>query len=278
MDASLTFKLIKTSYTFVIDTADMRNVYLHNLLKSEGFNVFTFESYVKLQYKVSKNTVYIFAPACRVDAIHLSMIVPDAIVFCVNIEPKVAKNLVQKKVRIIDLFDDEKMVVENAMLTALGAWNIMRKDPLLNVVSLQKKAPLSALILGGGRVGYAMLRVLVDAGLQVSISSKEPQERLRAQAFCSDVYPFGKHEKVLNSIDVIVNTVPSKVLGEAQLQVVKKDVLILDLASGVGGVDFDMAKKLGLNVLHALGIPGKQFPEQAAELIKNRVLGTLLKL
>ena len=52
-------------------------------------------------------------------------------------------------------------------------------------------------------------------------------------------------ENELGSFDLIVNTAPAPVLGKSQLRRVRKDALIIDLASRPGGVDFDYARELG---------------------------------
>ena len=48
-----------------------------------------------------------------------------------------------------------------------------------------------------------------------------------------------------------------------------KDVIIIELASNPGGVDFEKANELDLNVIKALGLPGKVAPYTAAKYIKK---------
>ena len=60
--------------------------------------------------------------------------------------------------------------------------------------------------------------------------------------------------------DLVVNTVPTLVLGEAELADLKPDCLVLDLASKPGGVDLEAAGRLGRTVIWALSLPGKVAP------------------
>ena len=46
------------------------------------------------------------------------------------------------------------------------------------------------------------------------------------------------------------------ILDDEILTKVKKDALIIDLASKPGGIDFDAAKAYGLKVIWALSLPG----------------------
>ena len=52
---------------------------------------------------------------------------------------------------------------------------------------------------------------------------------------------------------------------------IKNCKLIIDLASLPGGVDKDSAKKFGIEVINALGLPGKFFPECAGRIIVDTI-------
>lgn len=75
--------------------------------------------------------------------------------------------------------------------------------------------------------------------------------------------------------DLIVNTVPAQVLGRLELEDVKEDCLILDLASKPGGVDLRAAGELGLTVIWALSLPGKVAPVTAGAAIKSTIYNML---
>ena len=47
--------------------------------------------------------------------------------------------------------------------------------------------------------------------------------------------------------------------------------MIIDLASGKGGTDFEYAEKLGLKAILAPGLPGKYFPKKAVLIIKDTI-------
>lgn len=48
-----------------------------------------------------------------------------------------------------------------------------------------------------------------------------------------------------------------------------KDILIIDLASVPGGVDFAAAKDKGIEAVWALSLPGKYAPESAGAIIAD---------
>ena len=74
-------------------------------------------------------------------------------------------------------------------------------------------------------------------------------------------------EQEISKADFIFNTVPVLILDEELLQHVKKDAIIIDLASYPGGTDFEAAKRLGLKAELALGLPGKVAPKSAGQIL-----------
>ncbi|MBQ8828388.1 MAG: dipicolinate synthase subunit DpsA, partial [Clostridia bacterium] len=73
----------------------------------------------------------------------------------------------------------------------------------------------------------------------------------------------------ISDFRLICNTVPAVVLDKTALDCVKKNSLIIDLASDSGGVDYYYALSNNIKVIHALSLPGKVAPETAAENIKR---------
>ncbi len=60
------------------------------------------------------------------------------------------------------------------------------------------------------------------------------------------------------------------ILGAVQgLKKVKKDCIIIDIASNPGGVDRNSAKELGIKMIWALSLPGRVAPITSAEFIKE---------
>ena len=78
--------------------------------------------------------------------------------------------------------------------------------------------------------------------------------------------------------DLVVNTVPSMVLREAELADMKPDALIIDMASKPGGVDTQAAARLNRKVVRALALPGKTAPVTAGGIIKDTIYNMLQEL
>ena len=78
--------------------------------------------------------------------------------------------------------------------------------------------------------------------------------------------------------DLVINTVPARVLGQTELEDLRPDCLVLDLASRPGGVDLAAAGELGLTVIWALSLPGKVAPVSAGAAIKRTIYNMLSEL
>ena len=64
-------------------------------------------------------------------------------------------------------------------------------------------------------------------------------------------------------------------LEEGILGKLPQDALIIDIASGKGGVDYQAAERLGINALHCLGLPGKYAGKISAKKLTEYVRNKL---
>ena len=78
-------------------------------------------------------------------------------------------------------------------------------------------------------------------------------------------------EPALGRAELVINTIPAPVLGRKELAALHAGVLVLDLASAPGGVDFAAARELDVSARLEPGLPGKWFPVQAGRLLGETV-------
>ena len=100
----------------------------------------------------------------------------------------------------------------------------------------------------------------------VSVIVRRESVRALAEISGLSAFNFGQTD-CYEKADVIVNTVPSTVIGEKELSVIQHHAPIIDLASLPGGVDEIFAEKHNVKVIHALALPGKAAPETAGRII-----------
>jgi dipicolinate synthase subunit A len=257
---------------YVVDCADKRNEYLSDSLKADGYRVILFnDNDSETKYADTVRHIFLFAPSRIVDEPLLNRLPRNSTAFCLNFEKKCLRIFKQKKITVHKYFDDELLAMKNAYLTAEGALGIIIANTDRSVKDMR------TLILGGGRVGKSVAKLLHDNRSSVFVATIDHVEYAFASIFSDGVYFFDEFYRDLSGFDLIVNTVPALVLSEDELKKVKKDCFLLDLASLPGGIDFNAAKFFGLNAVHALGIPGKYAPHSAGMSVKESVFRILSK-
>ena len=165
---------------------------------------------------------------------------------------------------VYDFFDDEDLTLKNADLTAEGALELVIKETEIAA------SGSNTLILGFGRVGKACAKLFSAVGSDVAVAARSQEARKAADELGYHSCDFNCADAFRNA-DVVINTVPLTVLNPERLELMKKDSLILDLASAPYGTDFEAANELGIRAMTAPGLPGKTAPKTAGKLIAESI-------
>lgn len=171
----------------------------------------------------------------------------------------------EKGCRVYDYFEREELAVKNAVPTVEGAIQIAMEELPTTLFGAR------VLVIGYGRVGRLLAHRLKGLGARVTVSARSFRDLawIEAYGYCAE--HTDQLAGWLCSYDLIINTVPAQVLGEAALEDVSSDCLIIDLASRPGGVDFESAAALGIKVIWALSLPGKVAPLSSGQIIRDTV-------
>lgn len=174
--------------------------------------------------------------------------------------------------KIIDLLDREELVVLNTISTAEGAIQIAMEETTMTIHES------NVLVLGFGRVGKILANMLKGIGANVFCEARKNVDLAWIKAYGYEPIRLNELENSLGKFNIIINTIPSIILEEKQLEKVNKDCLIIDLASNPGGIDRNSAKKLGIKTIWALSLPGKVAPLTSAEFIKDTIYNILKEM
>lgn len=175
----------------------------------------------------------------------------------------------ERGLTIHDYFAREELAVANAVPTAEGAVQLAMEHLPITIHGSR------VLVVGFGRVGRFTAQHFQALGARVSVAARKYDQLAWAQAMGFGGEHLAHLKGWLCGYDLIVNTVPAQVLGREELEDVKPDCLILDLASKPGGVDLSAAGELGLTVIWALALPGKVAPVTAGAAIKDTIYNML---
>ena len=186
-----------------------------------------------------------------------------------RISPDVQALASERGLTIHDYFAREELAVANAVPTAEGAVQLAMEHLPITIHGAR------VLIVGFGRVGRLTAQRFAALGAKVRVAARKYDQLAWAEAIGFGGEPLSQLRGWLCGYDLIVNTVPARVLGQEELADVKTDCLILDLASKPGGVDLAAAGALGLTVIWALSLPGKVAPVSAGAAIQRTIYNML---
>lgn len=174
----------------------------------------------------------------------------------------------EKGIETIDYLLREELSVMNAVATAEGALGIAMEESPETIFGNK------ILITGFGRIAKTLAKILVSMGADVTVCARKKSDIAWAEIFgCK-----GRDFSLLNEksdFKIIFNTVPTEIFTKEKLSLLNPSVLIIDLASKPGGVDFESASSIGIKTIWALSLPGKVAPVTSGEIIAKTIRNIL---
>ena len=195
----------------------------------------------------------------------LDALPPGTLVLAGAVSDAVRRRAERAHLHIIDYLKREELAIRNAAITAEGAIQIAMEELPVTILGLR------TLVIGCGRIGQAAAARLHRLGADVTVSARRPADFARIRNACWHALDTRHLSGHLADFTLVINTVPSLVLGAADLAELPTDCLLLDLASKPGGIDFDAAAALGRRAIWALSLPGKVAPVSAAGALRESI-------
>lgn len=179
----------------------------------------------------------------------LEQINPAAFVFGGRFSDTLSALLEEKGIAYRDYLKREELAIKNAVPTAEGAIEIaMSEIP----ITLHQS---HCLVMGYGRIGKILSKMLAGIGAKVTVEARKFADLALIDGHGYESVHMNDLKEKIGMFDVVFNTIPTLVLDEEILKQIRKDTLVIDLASKPGGVDFEAAKQLGIRVIWALSLP-----------------------
>ena len=260
--------------TFLIRGKDPRNAYLAKQLQAGGYRVVLQELMPDPMARANS----VPCPCVLVLELHtplhavrpaLESLTPGSACFAGRISADDLNYAASRGIFYYNLLDDDEFCIKNAIPTAEGALMIALQNTPFTI----HESRLT--IIGYGRVGKAVARIFHACGCRVTVASRETSELADAYANCSTCVRLPDLIGVLPHSDLVVNTVPARILTAPLLKELRKDTIIIELASGMDNIDLAAADALGLTVIKAGSLPGNTAPATAAQYMKDAILDRL---
>lgn len=276
-------------YKILIAGGDMRQIYCAERLSKEfeiriiGFDRESIPDSIKLSFaNISSTKKYdcIVLPVSPIDD-NGNIYTPCS---SENLHPKVLQGLLTEKPFIFtgqaseklkvafqnakfrDYLQSEELNIKNAIPTAEGAIQLALEELPVTLNGLK------VLVVGMGRIGSVLVKILQGFGADISTAIHSPRGSAKARLFGVKTVST-KH--LGTNYDLVFNTVPKLIFDRNILERFNKHTLFIDLASKPGGIDFEAAHDFGLKIIWALSLPGKTAPVTSGEIIAETISSML---
>lgn len=260
---------------------DCRFSYMTTILESKGFTVkriypgeyraddFSDCSLFILPVPVSRDNININTPLAGENFYFRDFIrlLPENCIVAGGLWGNEWKTMLEKRnITVFDYYKQEELAVKNAIPTAEGVIGILVNSLPVTIDGL------SCAVTGYGKCGKELARKLKKLGADITVIARSEKNLTEAENDSMKICPIENFSKQCKNFDVIINTVPVKIIDENIISQMKKNTTVIEIASAPFGTDFDCASKYGIQVIKAGSLPGRTAPETAGKIICDTIL------
>ncbi|MGI6857022.1 dipicolinate synthase subunit DpsA [Mesorhizobium sp. 1B3] len=109
-------------------------------------------------------------------------------------------------------------------------------------------------LVGQGTIGSLLTNTLVSLGANVHVAARNPVQRAAAYAAGAESYILEQLPEILPRMDIVIGSVPKRLIEREQLALLPKHALLVDVAAPPGTIDREAAAELGLKAVWARGM------------------------
>jgi len=157
--------------------------------------------------------------------------------------------------QVLDLLKDEEYQAQNAAITAHCALKVASRHMDRTFQALP------VLVIGWGRIGKCLARLLRALDAQVTVAARKETDRAMLRTLGYRTCSISQLSSEASRFDFVFNTVPYPILDAANCHA---SSVLLELASSPGIT--------GAGVIDARGLPGKEAPRTSGDLIGKTIL------
>lgn len=171
----------------------------------------------------------------------------------------------EKGVHVFDLMENQSLPFFNSISTAEGViCEAIQRSPL----NLHRSR---CAVLGYGKCGSTLAHYLKGMFCRVYVAAAPEEERAQAALIADQTGTLKDFENCAGEFDFVFNTIPAPVVTAETLDKMNRSVVILDIASAPGGIDFIAAKRFGIYAYHCPSLPGKYAPSSSGRVLKETI-------
>lgn len=183
-------------------------------------------------------------------------------VFCGNINTSEYQNF-------YSYYYNDLFLLKNSRLTAQGVLRLIADNVDDDFIKIR------VAVIGYGRCGKSICRLLNNCGLNVTSFSRREESVVYAEDTGINAYIFDSYKKQISDFDIIVNTVPVNILSNEEISQLNQNNIYIEVASKPYGFDISEADVFNFRYILAESLPGRFVPVSAGFNIADTVLNIL---
>lgn len=197
------------------------------------------------------------------------MMTENTVVLGGMINEKSKQIFYEKGIKTYDYFAREEVAVNNTVPTVQGILKTIFNNIDYTLFSSR------CAVFGFGRIGKAIADALFALGADVTVFARKEADIALIGTKRLSSCRISQKDNIINTFDIIINTVPAMMIDKNTLLKVNKNVLIIDIASSPYGVDFAEAEKEGIKAMLCPSLPGKTAPVSAGKILAQGILNIM---
>ncbi len=199
----------------------------------------------------------------------LSYITAKQLIFAGMAGKSFESKIKNKGLNMFDYFKREDVTVMNTVPTVQGILKVIFDNIDYTVHSS------NCAVFGYGRVAKITADTLKSLGANVTVCVRKCSDISLAKVNGIDGCYINEFYKTADKFDLIINTVPSRVIDRNILEKLQSECIIIDVASAPFGTDFASAYELGIKAMQCSSLPGKVAPKTAGKIIADGIINIL---
>lgn len=259
-----------SSGSIAIIASDMRQIYMAKMLEEKGYQVFVWNlmKETSAEEKLwNAQALILPVPVSKIrDGSHVAEKIAEHADIIKKVYggafPEQWKNLLESAgVEVTDILKNETVARKNAIATAEGTIAELISSMPVNLEGSH------VTVFGFGKCGKAIAEKLYCMGAAVSVVARNAKSLELARFFGFEAIDIASPDLDLSQADAVVNTVPAPVIGKREIDQLKSDTVIIDIASAPGGCDRSYCEEKGIFCKLAPGLPGIYSPKTSALIL-----------
>lgn len=201
---------------------------------------------------------------------HIAVLPKHCLIFTGIAKPYFHKMCAQHQLTLIEFFNQDDVAIYNSIPTAEGAIMMAIQHTDITIHHAE------TIVLGMGRMGFTLARTLQALGANVRIGVRKDEHIARAMEMGFKPFYVTDLLQQISNIDLLFNTIPTMIVTAEVIAKVPNRMVMIDLASSPGGIDFQFAEKRGIKAILAPGLPGIVAPKFAGRILADSMVQFLL--